>query len=269
LHFSTKNPRYVESARAGRLLRERAAQTPMPVIGKTYPSALQVALRSVDADGEFPRTLLARRTWRRFARRPITFEALSTIVGLSSGVQHWVRLKGLGRVPLKTYPSGGAQHPLELYVLARRVSGLSAGLYHYASDAHRLELIRKGATARQIARYVPTQWWYGAASALFLITAVFERTQWKYRSSRAYRAILAETGHLCQNICLTATWLGLAPFCTMALADSIIERDLGIDGVHESVVYAAGVGARPRGVDWAPWPAPHRSKRIPGPLARY
>ena len=51
-----------------------------------------------------------------------------------------------------------------------------------------------------------------------------------------------------------ATRLGLAPFCSAALADSRIESDLGVDGVHESVLYAAGVGNRPLGVDWAPWP---------------
>src|SRR5207302_238621 len=83
-----------------------------------------------------------------------------------------------------------------------------------------------------------------------------------------YRAVLAEAGHLCQNVCLTATWLGLAPFCTMALADSVIERDLGVDGVTESVVYAAGIGTRPRGVSWAPWPEPHPVRRIPGPIGR-
>ena len=38
----------------------------------------------------------------------------------------------------------------------------------------------------------------------------------------------------------------------MALADSVIERDLGIDGISESVLYAAGVGRPPRGVAWAP-----------------
>ena len=42
-----------------------------------------------------------------------------------------------------------------------------------------------------------------------------------------------------------ATWLKLAPFCTMALADSKIEKDLGVDGITESVLYAAGVGVRP------------------------
>jgi hypothetical protein len=45
---------------------------------------------------------------------------------------------------------------------------------------------------------------------------------------------------------LVATWLGLAPFCTAALRDTLIERDLKIDGVRESVLYVAGVGARPR-----------------------
>src|SRR6266566_2232899 len=50
------------------------------------------------------------------------------------------------------------------------------------------------------------------------------------------------TGHLCQTFCLVATWLGLAPFCTAALKDTLIERDLGIDGIRESVLYVAGVG---------------------------
>ena len=59
--------------------------------------------------------------------------------------------------------------------------------------------------------------------------------------------MLAEAGHLCQTFCLTATWQGLAPFCTMALADATIERALGIDGVSESVLYAAGAGKKTGG----------------------
>jgi TolB-like protein len=54
-------------------------------------------------------------------------------------------------------------------------------------------------------------------------------------------------GHLCQTFCLTATWLGLAPFCSMAFADSRIEKDLQLDGVRESVMYVAGVGRRVQG----------------------
>jgi hypothetical protein len=36
----------------------------------------------------------------------------------------------------------------------------------------------------------------------------------------------------------------------MAMADSKIDRDLRIDGVTEGVLYVAGVGKRPAGVDW-------------------
>jgi hypothetical protein len=38
----------------------------------------------------------------------------------------------------------------------------------------------------------------------------------------------------------------------MGLADSVIEEDLGINGITETVLYAAGVGRPPRGVSWAP-----------------
>jgi SagB-type dehydrogenase family enzyme len=81
------------------------------------------------------------------------------------------------------------------------------------------------------------------------MTAVFARTQWKYPASRAYRTVLIEAGHVCQTFCLVATWLGLAPFCTMALTESPIERTLGIDGVSEAVLYVAGVGVPPRDAD--------------------
>ena len=81
-----------------------------------------------------------------------------------------------------------------------------------------------------------------------IFTAVFERYQWKYDEPRAYRAVFIEAGHQCQTFCLMATDLGLAPFCSMALADGAIETDLGIDGVSESAIYLAGVGTRPPGV---------------------
>jgi len=77
------------------------------------------------------------------------------------------------------------------------------------------------------------------------MTAVVERERWKYDSPRAYRAMLLDAGHLCQTFCLVATALDLAPFCSMALADSIVERDAGLDGVREIALYAAGVGGRP------------------------
>jgi len=244
-HLSTKDVRYTARSVADEFLQRKSRRSPEPPQFKRYPGARRYALPPIAEVGEFPTVLTTRRTWREFGRRPVSVRDVSTLLGLTWRVQGWLARPGLQDRPLKTSPSGGARHPIEVYVLARRVHGLPRGLYHYAADTHRLELLRQGASRRQLVQYLPTQSWFGGAAALMLMTAVFPRTQWKYTFPRAYRVVLAEAGHLCQTFCLTATWLGLAPFCTMALADSRIERDLGIDGVTESVLYAAGVGTRP------------------------
>ncbi len=267
LHFSTKDLRYLPSD-LNFLLRRQQARVktqPMPAPVKRYPNAIRMALPASRHNGEFSRVLLARRTWRRFSPDPVELPALSTLLGLSFGVRWWVEVPQLGRLALKTSPSGGARHPIEAYVLARRVANLPPGLYHYAADSHCLERLKRGASSSQLVRYLAGQKWYGSAAALVLMTAVFRRPQWKYQSPRAYRAVLIDAGHLCQTFCLVATWLGLAPFCSMALADSRIEADIGIDGVSESVLYAAGVGTQPRGLKWAPWPTRFQGTRHPNP----
>jgi len=223
-----------------------------------------VALPRARLDGDVPSTLLARRTWRRFGTRPVALADLATLLQLTWGVQGWLEVPNLGRFALKTSPSGGARHSIEVYVLARKVDGLQRGLHHYNPDTHRLVPVG-GSGPRHASDYLPGQEWYDDAGAVMLMTAVFERVQWRYPYARAYRAVMAEAGHLCQTFCLVATWLGLAPFCTMALADSRIERDLKIDGVSESVIYAAGVGSRPKGVEWAPWPGTTETPAVSPP----
>jgi len=245
-HFSTKDLKYkVDPEEEARHFRLRARRFPIPSSVKRYPRAPQVILPPARLDGEFAGVLLKRRTWRRFSRRPLSLDQLSTLLRLTGGVQRWIRVPHLGRLAMKTSPSGGARHPLELYVVALRVRGLERGIYHYAADRHRLERLRRGASSREVVRWLAGQRWFGGAAALVLMTAVLPRSQWKYQFARAYRVLLADAGHLCQTFCLAATWLGLAPFCTMALADSRIVRALGIDGVDEAILYAAGVGSRP------------------------
>lgn len=244
-HFSTKDLKYAQDAeQEEKHFQIRARLVPVPSSVKHYPRAPQIRLPRTRRGGEFTEVLQARRTWRRFSRRAVTLAQLSALLELTGGVQRWIDVPPLGRLALKTSPSGGARHPIELYVLALRVRGLERGLYHYAADRHRLERLRRGASAREMVRWLGGQQWASPAAALVLMTAVLPRSQWKYQFPRAYRVLLADAGHLCQTFCLVATWLGLAPFCTMAIADSAIERALGIDGVREAILYAAGVGSR-------------------------
>ena len=205
--------------------------------------------------GAFVDVLLGRRSWRRFGKDGVSIDQIATLLGLTWGVQSWMALAPGVRAALKTSPSGGACHSIEVYVLAQRVHGLRRGLYHYRPDDHSLEPVPAIVERHAAMRYLNGQRWFDGCSALFLMTSVVERTQWKYPFPRAYRVLLLEAGHFCQTFCLVATWMKLAPFCSAALADSTVERALGIDGVQEVLLYAAGVGTRPSGVDEARWPS--------------
>ena len=251
-HVATKDVNFVDMNTQVRNLRERTRAHPMPDPVKRYSGARQVPLPSSSLESEFPHALLTRRTWRRFSRKPVDLSSFGTLMGLTAGIQKWAHAEGEGRIALKTSPSGGARHAIELYTLALSVKSLPRGLYHYAADAHALELIDANVSGRLVGRYLPNQPWYKPAAALVFFAPVFSRELWRYKYARAYRAVLIEAGHLCQTFCLTATWLGLAPFCTMALADSLIEQDIGLDGITESVLYVAGVGTRPTEAEAAP-----------------
>lgn len=251
-HTATKDVRFLPARQADRLLRRQARIWPMPSSVKKYVRAPAVTLPPPDRpEAPFGRVLLERRTWRRFSGRQVALADLATLLGLTVGVQRWVKT-GTGDVPFKTSPSGGARHPIECYVAVRNVAEIPAGIYHYAADRHRLEQVGRGDVSRRLRAWMPQSGYFARAAFLVLFTAVFERQLWRYAYARAYRAALVEAGHVCQTFCLTATALGLAPFCLMGLADREIERDLRIDGITESVLYAAGAGVRPRGLSWAP-----------------
>lgn len=250
-HSVARQARFLSPAAAKRMAQRRVRERPMPAAVKRLRGAVSMPLTPPSVAGEFPETLLQRRTWRRFGRGPVKQVDLATTLALAVGVQQWVATP-FGRLPLKTSPSGGARHPIEAYVCVRRVTGVQPGLYHYAADVHRLERIRRGDMASRLLTWMPHSGYFAKAAFLVVLTAVLERQVWRYPYARAYRAALAEAGHVCQTFCLAATWRGLAPFCLMGLDDARIEQDLGIDGVRETVLYVAGAGARPRGVEWAP-----------------
>jgi SagB-type dehydrogenase family enzyme len=243
-HFSTKDAVYVDRSNwSFDRLKSVLPKTPQPKIFKTAKGAMKMLPpRCAFPDSEFIRVLMARKTHRRFSDQELKLETVSQLLSLVWGVNGYLYTRRFGKLLQKTSPSAGARHPGEVYLMALRVEGLSPGLYHYHPAHHHLEAIRANATREKAWLYCARQNFAKNAGALFLMTAVFRRTMWKYHFARAYRVVLLDAGHLCQTFCLVATWLGLAPFCTAALKDTLIEQDLGIDGIRESVLYIAGVG---------------------------
>ncbi len=250
-HTATKDVHYSSRQRIRAHRRSTTNRARRPRMVKRYPHAPTIALPRPELNTSFAEVLLARRTSRRYSSEPVTLPQLSSILALSVGVQHWASGAD-GEAPLKTSPSGGARHPIECYVVVREILGLKPAIYHYAADRHALERIGRAVSVARMKAYVPESGYFAKASTMVFFTAVFARQLWRYPYSRAYRAALIEAGHVCQTFLLTATSLGLAPFCVMGLADTLVEGDLGIDGITESVLYCAGVGRPPRGKTWAP-----------------
>lgn len=242
-HFATKDAPFASPKQWARMAGEFRKAGPQPPLVKSYPSVPAIPLPpAATLPGDFLQVLLARKTHREFSGEPISFESLASLLHYTWGSMGMIDSPNFGPLIHRTSPSGGARHPAEVYVAVLDVEGLAPGLYHYNHVAHSLERLHRGPMRASVLRQTLGQEHVGKASAVCFMTAVFPRSQYKYRSPRAYRIVSLETGHLAQTFCLVATWLGLAPFTTAAVSDSAIEKSIGIDGVTESVLYVAGVG---------------------------
>jgi SagB-type dehydrogenase family enzyme len=244
LHYSTQQVRFEVDAEAEReRLRLLAQAEPPPIPFKHYcDPGLPLPGSFADRTGGLWDVLLRRRTRRAFERAALSLEDFSTVLLWTWGKTAEVESSVLGRYVLKTSPSGGARHSIEVYPVALRVEGMRPGIYHYSVARHDLEPLREGDFEDLVVRLCGEQGWVRDASAVFFMTAVVERSMWKYRHSHAYRVLHLDAGHLGQTFHLVCTQLGLAPFTTTATQNEAIESELGLDGVSEIALYAAATG---------------------------
>jgi SagB-type dehydrogenase family enzyme len=121
------------------------------------------------------------------------------------------------------------------------VAGLETGLYHYAVLEHALERLRTDDLRTELVVAGVGQEMLGQAQVVFVLSAIFQRTRWRYRE-RAYRYILLEAGHIGQNLYLAATSMGLGACAVGAFLDDNLNNLLGLDGEEESALYLIPVG---------------------------
>jgi putative peptide maturation dehydrogenase len=201
----------------------------------------------VEKDEALFQLLRKRRTTRSFDSDPaITADQLSVVLYYVFGCHGYLPMfEDVGALK-KTSPSGGGLHPIEAYPLVANVAGLEPGLYHYRAKDHALELIEPLtlADARELAReFTAGQSYFGSAGALFLLTARFYRSFWKYRKhQRAYAVLLMDAAHLSQTLYLVCAQLGLGAFVTAAINGGNIDERLGLDGVSEGALAVCGCG---------------------------
>ncbi len=203
---------------------------------KTYAGAEQIALP--DPHGHrglsLEETVEMRRSIRDYSATPLSSEELSRLLHAAQGITEH-------RWGLRATPSAGALYPIELYAVVQDVVGLEPGIYHYAVQEHGLELLQPGDFRAEVVRAGIGQAFLGQAGVCFVLSAVFQRTRWKYRE-RAYRYVLLEAGHIGQNIYLAATSMGLGACAVGAFLDDDLNDLLGLDGKEEAALYIIPVG---------------------------
>ena len=224
--------------RRGELPRGRLDWANKPPVYKEYPDAPVIALSSPQIENGAPLfdVLQSRRSVRRF--QPVALEeaALSQLLWAAQGITLSAR-----SVDFRTAPSAGALYPVETYVVVNAVEGIEPGVYHYAVPDHALEQLRAGDFRQAAAQAALDQGMAARASVVFIWTAVFERSKWKYKP-RAYRYIYLDAGHIAQNVALAAVALDLGSCQIAAIYDDEANALLDVDGQGESAIYMTVVG---------------------------
>ncbi|MCG8634304.1 MAG: SagB family peptide dehydrogenase, partial [Desulfobacterales bacterium] len=106
-----------------------------------------------------------------------------------------------GGIPFfrRTVPSAGGLYPCHLYLGISSAAGSGpdeTGVYYYDPVQACLVQLRKGEGAGPVKAGGPAA---GEYRVLFMITASFYNSAWKYRG-RAYRYMLLDAGHLVRNL---------------------------------------------------------------------
>ena len=165
---------------------------------KHYPGAATIALPDAQTRtaAAGPVALFgARRSVRRFDKRPPTLKDVATLLHLCAGLTGSLE-DGPTIQPVRAAPSAGALFPIEAYLAVSRVEGVEAGVYHYRVDRHVLERVSSCAPGPALAEATFDPKLFGQAAAVLIFAGAFGRSYFKY-GERGYRFALLEAGHIC------------------------------------------------------------------------
>jgi len=192
------------------------------------PQADTVALLTPRPDGplSLEQALARRRSVREFTDEPLTWAEISQLLWAAQGIT-----SGWGG---RTAPSAGALYPLEIYVAT------PDGLYHYIPAGHKVEITSQEDLRQVIWRASLRQSAIRQAPAVFVITAVYERTAAKY-GDRARRYVHLEAGHAAQNLLLQAVALNLGAVVIGAFYDDQLAKGLSLPA-DRAPLYVIPVG---------------------------
>lgn len=200
----------------------RAGKTIMPA-----PETILLPTPGLKGRLMLEEALMKRRSVREFTEEPLTLEELGQLLWAVQGITD--------PAGYRTAPSAGALYPLEVYLLTHE------GVYHYDPPGHCLSLHQHGDLRLALRAVALRQEPVLKAPAVFVMTAVYERTEKKYGKERGPRYVHLETGHAAQNLLLQAVALDLGAVPIGAFIDDQVKEVLSLPDSHQPL-YLIPVG---------------------------
>jgi SagB-type dehydrogenase family enzyme len=219
---------------------EREGKSPSPVkVVRGLSTLILNPPPNVDNHSNtFLRVLNERKSIRRYSTNKMSKDTLSHFLYHSARIKQFFRSKE-GTLTNRTYPSGGARYPLEIYVSNNRISGIQKGIHYYDPLKHRLILLNKNKIYQKqfnsFLKHVQHPIMNREPDVVFIITAVFSRTVWKY-DRLGVSLILSDLGSLYQTMYLVATELNLAPCPIGKTEEELVKNWLKLNWFEESHV---------------------------------
>ncbi len=209
-----------------------------PKTYKIYSASSKIKLDKPELKGGMPlwEAIQNRQSIRNYRNIPLGKGILSQLLWATQGISR----EAMG-FEFRTVPSAGALYPVETYLVLNNVESIEPGVYHYDVKNHQLDLLKSGDFRMDVAQAALDQDMAYSANVVFVWTALFERSKWKYKQ-RAYRYVYLDVGHIAQNLALAAVALGLGTCQIGALYDEEVNRLVDIDGDKESILYMSVVG---------------------------
>ncbi|MDZ7386786.1 MAG: SagB/ThcOx family dehydrogenase [candidate division KSB1 bacterium] len=216
---------------------------PKQVAGGDVQRGITLPEPRTHSDCSVEEALLRRRSVRNYKAEPLNLQELGQVLWAAYGITKEMPLPMFLRGGLRTAPSAGALYPLEIFVVAGEVTGLTPGIYRYRSAGHALELVAAGDRRQELAKAAWDQTFIARAPVVLVYAAVFARTTGKYGERGRARYVCMDLGHSAQNVYLQAEALGLGTCAVGAFDDAAVAKVVGLKN-EEEPLYLMPVGKK-------------------------
>jgi SagB-type dehydrogenase family enzyme len=171
------------------------------MVVKNKKNSIQLPVPKTNGALSVEQAIAQRRSIRQYKQLPLSIDTIAQLLWAAQGITHDTLKRA---VPSAAVPDGGPLYPLELYLVAKNITGLAAGVYHYIVQKHALEQC----VSEDVSACLSSQPCVMQAMASIVICGDYERIGRAY-PEQAQRYTHMEVGMAAENLYLQSQALNV------------------------------------------------------------